>query len=165
MSHPGRIPRQLSAYLDGELAPAEMTEVGDHLAGCAACQASLEDLRAAKRLLGALPAPDLPQGFADAVWARAGRRSYRRSGRPWVWWPRPAVALAAVALALVLVAVPVVRGHRDRLRAAETGPDLFLRTAVQAAARDPLLDRAYIGLLFTDAALRLAGEDPRRPGR
>jgi hypothetical protein len=41
------------------------------------------------------------------------------------------------------------------------GPDLFMRAAVQSAAEDPFLDRAYIGLVATDANLRLAGEDPR----
>jgi hypothetical protein len=75
------------------------------------------------------------------------------------------MALAAIALALILVAVPVVRDHRDRLRAAEVGPDLFMRAATQTAAGDPFMDRAYLGLVTTDANLRLAGEDPRGAGR
>jgi len=165
MSMPHRIEQQLSAYLDAELPPDEMAEVRLHLVECASCQAELEDLRAAKHLLGRLAPPDLPHGFARDLWGRVERQTPRR----WIWWPvwgpRPAMALAAVALALILVAVPIVRGHRDRLRAAEVGPDLFMRAAIQAAADDPYMDRAYLGLVTTDANLRLVGEDPRGAGR
>jgi hypothetical protein len=71
------------------------------------------------------------------------------------------MALAAVALAVVLVAVPLLRGHLERLRAAEVGPDLFLRTYTPAAAEDPFVDRAFITLVSTDAGLRLIGENAR----
>jgi hypothetical protein len=118
-------------------------------------------LRATKRLLGRLEPPALPRGFAPEVW----RRIQRETARRWTWWPvwvpRPAMTLAAVALALILVAVPMVQNRRDRLRAAEVGPDLFMRAAAQGAADDPFMDRAYLGLVTTDADLRLAGEDPR----
>lgn len=160
-----RIEHQLSAYLDGELTPGEMEDVRLHLTECASCQSELEDLRATKRLLGRLVQPGLPQRFTADMWSRIERETPRR----WTWWPawvpRPAMALAAVALALILVAVPMVQNHRDRLRAAEVGPDLFIRAATQAAADDPFMDRAYLGLVTTDANLRLAGEDPRGTGR
>ncbi len=162
---PHRIEQQLSAYLDGELPPAEMGDVRLHLSECASCEAELEDLRTTKRLLGRLEPPALPRGFAPEVWRRIERETARR----WTWWPawvpRPAMTLAAVALALILVAVPMVQNRRDRLRAAEVGPDLFMRAATQAAADDPFMDRAYLGLVTTDANLRLAGEDPRGTGR
>lgn len=151
----------LNAYLDEELSVEEMAEIRGHLADCPPCRAELEEMRATKRLLGSLETPDLPQGFAADLWLRLGRPA---SGQ-WAWWPtwapRPAAALAVLALVLVLVAVPAIRGHQDRLRAAEVGPDLFLREAAQAQARDPLTDRAFVGLVFTDANLRLSGEDPR----
>ncbi len=162
---PHRFEQQLSAYLDGELLVDEMTEVRLHLAGCPSCQAELEELRATKHLVGRLVEPDLSRAFAADLWGRLEREAPRRR----LWWPvsrpRPAMALAAVALALILVAVPVVRDHRDRLHAAEVGPDLFMRAATQAAADDPFMDRAYLGLVATDANLRLAGEDPRGTGR
>ncbi len=160
-----RAARLLSAYLDVELASEEMAEVRSHLADCPHCRAEMEELRATRRLLGSLEAPDLPQGFAADLWLRLGRRAPSR----WAWWPvwvpRPATAFAVLALVLVLVAVPAIRGHQYRLRAAEVGPDLFLRRAAQAQARDPLVDRAFVGLVFTDANLRLIGEDPRGPVR
>jgi len=161
MSEHHRIEQQLSAYLDGELTPEWAAEVREHLAGCAACRADLEGLRAVKRLLGALPVPEPPGDLETAILARVER------ARRW-WWlprPRPAVALAAAALTVVLVTVPLVRGHRDRLRASEVSLDVFMRAAVQSTVADPFVDRAYIGLVLSDVDLRLAGEDPRAPGR
>ena len=161
MSTPHRIEQQLSAYLDGELTPAETAGVRAHLAECDACRAELEELRAGKDLLGRLRAMEPPPGFETSLLAKISRPS-RTS---WFAWPRPAMALAAVSLAVVLVAVPVVRDHRARLRAAEVSSDLFVRTAVQSAAADPFMDRAYIGLVSSDSNLRLMGEDPRGPSR
>ncbi len=152
-----RFERLLSAYLDGELLPEEMAEVRAHLAGCESCREELESLRATKQLVGHLAQAALPPDFAAGVWSRIERPAERR----WFWWPRPAVALAAVVLAVILVAVPLVRGHLDRLKAAEVGPDLFVRSYAPAAAEDPFADRAFIILITTDAGLRLLGEDPR----
>lgn len=157
MNAPHRIQHQLSAYLDGELPPGEMAEVRRHLDDCQTCREELDSLRATKQMLGHLAPPELPRDFAAGLWARIERPGQRR----WIWWPRPAVALAAVALALVLVAVPLVRGHLDRLKAAEVSPDLFIRTYMPAAAEDPFMDRAFLGLVTTDANLRLVGDVPR----
>lgn len=55
---------RLSAYLDGELAPAEAAALKRHLADCRACQAELASLREVRALLGALPPPALPRSFA-----------------------------------------------------------------------------------------------------
>jgi anti-sigma factor RsiW len=55
---------RLSAYLDGELAPAETATLERHLADCRACQAELASLREVRALLGALPPPALPRSFA-----------------------------------------------------------------------------------------------------
>jgi anti-sigma factor RsiW len=46
---------QLSAYLDGALAPAERAAVDGHLASCADCRARLSELRAIASLIAALP--------------------------------------------------------------------------------------------------------------
>lgn len=161
-----RAARLLSAYLDTELSTEEMAEVRSHLTVCSDCRAELEELRATRRVLSSLEPPDLPREFAADLTLRLGRRVPGLWG--WhtpFWGSRPATAFAVLALVLVLVAVPAIRGHQHRLRAAEVGPDLFLRRAAQAQARDPLLDRAFVGLVFTDANLRLIGEDPRGPAR
>jgi anti-sigma factor RsiW len=143
-----------------------MAAVQQHLAGCPSCAAELDALRDIKRLLGRLATPEIPADFEGTVLQRTSRRaSSPRLIWPWLSWPRPAMAAAAVALALLLVTVPVVRDRRDRLRAAEVSPDLFIRTAVQSSADDPFMDRAYISLISTDVNLRLAGEEPRAVNR
>jgi anti-sigma factor RsiW len=161
MNTPHRFEQLLSAYVDGELGPDEMTEVREHIAGCAACRAEIEDLRGTKRLLTRLRAVEPPRDLEARILASVDQEPRWR----WFAWPRPALAAVAVALAVVLVAVPLVNGYRDRLRAAEVSPDLFIRTAVQSAADDPFMDRAYISLVSSDTDLRLAGEEPRGPVR
>lgn len=53
----GTHPRaQLSAYLDGALAPSERAAVDAHLDTCADCRARLAELRTVASLIGALPA-------------------------------------------------------------------------------------------------------------
>lgn len=156
-----RLQQQLSAYLDGELTPDEMAEVRRHLTDCQACQEELDGLRATKTMLAGLKQPELPTDFAAGLWARIERPQQQAWASPLAWFRRPALAVAAVALALVLVGVPLVRGHLGRLKAAEVSPDLFIRTYMPAAAEDPLVDRAFLTLVITDANLRLVGDEPR----
>jgi hypothetical protein len=73
------------------------------------------------------------------------------------------LALAAMLLAIILVGVPIMKGRLDRLRAAEVGPEVFVRVYAPAAAEDPFADRAMLGLIHSDAGLTLVGEDPRGP--
>ncbi|MDR7402444.1 MAG: anti-sigma factor [Armatimonadota bacterium] len=158
MTH-SRLVRQLSAYLDRELPPDDEQEVREHLAGCDACQEELRRLQAVRAILRRLPEPRAPADLA-AVWGRRGRAGRR--------WPATArIALAAVAAAvIVLLALPAVRGRIDRLRAAGAGVDVVVREHALAAASDPFADRAYLGLLISDASAALAGagrgEDERR---
>jgi len=76
---------------------------------------------------------------------------------------RPALAAAAIAVVVALVAIPLVRGELGRLRAAETGIDVYVREHALSSAADPLVDRAYLGLVIGDSNLALVGE-PRRLG-
>ncbi len=55
---------QLSAYLDGELSPAERAALERHLPTCAQCQTELAALRRVRATLAALPSPALPRSFA-----------------------------------------------------------------------------------------------------
>jgi anti-sigma factor RsiW len=158
MSSPHRIEQQLSAYLDGELPQNEMDEVRRHLEGSEPLRRALEELRQTKRMLGRLRAPELPREFVAELHARIDRP------RPWwaaiQWLPRSALAVAAM-LVVLLVATPLVLRQQSRLRASEASSDLFIRAAVYSASDDPYMDRAYLGLVSTDANLRLIGEDPR----
>jgi anti-sigma factor RsiW len=99
---------RLSEYLDGELAPEERRELEGHLAQCAACQATLEELRAVVARAAALedrpPATDLWPAVAQGIGAgepgvvplEPRRRRARRLA-----FTLPQLAAAAVALMAV----------------------------------------------------------------
>ena len=79
---------RLSAYLDGELAAAELAEVSAHLAACPECAAFLADLAAVDAEAAGLPA-DAPDGyferFPSRVWPASRpprRRGPGRGGPP-----------------------------------------------------------------------------------
>jgi anti-sigma factor RsiW len=54
---------QLSAALDGMLAPEEQAALDAHLAECETCTRELEELRQVRMLLRAMPEPALPRSF------------------------------------------------------------------------------------------------------
>lgn len=54
---------QLSAALDGILAPEEQAALDAHLAGCETCTREMEELRQVRMLLRAMPEPALPRSF------------------------------------------------------------------------------------------------------
>src|SRR5258708_23906225 len=64
---------RLSEYLDGTLAGTERAALDAHLAGCAACAATLEDLRRvvarAQSVQDRPPATDLWPGVAERIGA------------------------------------------------------------------------------------------------
>ena len=80
----------LSAYLDGALAPARNAEVAAHLEACGACRGSLADLRSTARLIGALPAA-LPS------------RRLVPDLAPRMNWLRPLRSLSAVGAGMFLL--------------------------------------------------------------
>lgn|SRR5574341_1069269 len=99
---------RLSEYLDGELPAAERHALEEHLAGCEACRAALDQLRAVVAQAGSLeeraPAADLWAGIAQRIgagqqqeWAPAARRW----GRLRLTLTVPQLAAAAVALMVV----------------------------------------------------------------
>lgn len=87
----------LSAWLDGELAPAARREAEGHLQACAGCQEEMEEIRQARAAVRSLPVrvppPDLLGGLVTPLRAREPRR-------------RAAWALAAAAAAAVAVFLP-----------------------------------------------------------
>jgi anti-sigma factor RsiW len=62
--HPGEL---LSAYLDGELTPAERDQVDAHLESCPACRADLDEERDVRSAVRGLPAVDPPFGFYERI--------------------------------------------------------------------------------------------------
>lgn len=96
----------LSAYIDGEVTPAEQQQVERHLALCTTCVEELESLRWTVRLLHEVPPVPVPHPFAvrRADLERPPRR--RRFTLPrWVFGSlRWATAVTALLFLLVLSA-------------------------------------------------------------
>ena len=99
----------LSAYLDGELAPARRAALAAHLRACPECSAVVEELRAVTvraRQLPDLPLardlwPEIEQRLAEPLPERA--RDAERPGLGWLWVRRfslsmPQLAVAGLAL-------------------------------------------------------------------
>jgi anti-sigma factor RsiW len=107
MTHPRE---DLTALLDGALAPERATAVEAHLDACPSCRAEVERLRAGLAALAALPpAPEPPPFFAARLEARLREERARPRGLA-RWLPRPRVLAwsgAAAAAALAVAAIPV----------------------------------------------------------
>jgi anti-sigma factor RsiW len=121
--HCGRVSNLLSAYIDRELAGAEMLPIRRHLDLCPGCAAEHEALRRVKSLLASAPPPELSGDSVAAVMRRWDERGAAasstprhapdpapRSGWSWKWmelppvWQRFGMAFAAVFVVLALVA-------------------------------------------------------------
>lgn len=99
-----RATEAFSAYLEGDLGPAERAHVDEHLAACMQCRVSLERFRRTVGRLGALKRT-APVSFLENVQEQINRRSRGRFfgkrglifGRiPWEW-----VSLAMIVAMLV----------------------------------------------------------------
>jgi anti-sigma factor RsiW len=102
----------LIAYVDGRAKVAERRGVEDHLAGCAACRARVEQFRSLSNLLGEVPAIEPSFGFDT----RVRQRLAAEPQRGWFSWlvPQTRLALSAamlVALTVFLVKLPA--NHRQ----------------------------------------------------
>jgi putative zinc finger protein len=128
---------KLSAFVDGDLPPAEAAAVRTHSSGCALCTAALADLRALVSHARTLETPEPP----PTLWPSIEGELDRRERFSWLsishWRPFTVGALAgAVAVVLVIVAVPIVRS-RDRAAPVSPPPE-----TAAAVVSDPLLNEA-----------------------
>ncbi len=101
MSHPGEL---LSAFLDGELSPAEHRKVMRHLAACEACTTELADLQRARAAVRSLIVLEPPPGLVPAP----ERPPIRRRVPVWV-------AAAAAAVLALFIGVSAIAGPRTAL--------------------------------------------------
>jgi anti-sigma factor RsiW len=138
----------LGAYVLGALEPGERRQVEEHLVGCPACAAQLEELEALPALLDRVargdlepaavpPSPDLFERVAAAADLRPARR------------PRTRWLLVAAALLVVLGSGAGVRwwsaGDDERTRSAVAGPVQATVTA-SAEREGSALDVTVAGL-------------------
>jgi hypothetical protein len=109
--------RELSAWLDGEVTPAQTRLIEDHLAGCAACRQERDALRGTRNLLaanGRLEAP--PSWVQEARRAAAGDARPSRTtrlGRPLALSTMAAAALLAVIVLSLRLFEPSAVATRD----------------------------------------------------
>jgi hypothetical protein len=128
---------RLSAFVDGELGPAEAAAVRAHAASCTACTAAIADLRGLVKNARALDVPEPPPTLWPSI-----EGALDRDGRfAWLsisnWRPFAVGALAgAVAAVLVVLALPALRGNQ----AAQAPTPSPAETA--AVVADPLLNEA-----------------------
>ncbi len=155
-----KLERLISAYLDGEVTAEERGEVERALERDPHARRFYEELLQVRALVRGLPFREAPPGLEESVMAYALRGGGRRRGQSW-WAGRPALLAAVAAAAAMVLLFPAFRGELDRLRAAEVGLAWFVREHTVQTAADPLTDRAYLAVLFTEANLTLAGEQPR----
>ena len=106
-----RVRPRLGAYLDGALSEGDARWAEEHLAGCAACQHEVSQLRRLKTLvadLAAVPEPDWSGFFPGIVRGIEDerRRTVLAPPRParrfWPQWAMGGGVLATVALAFLL---------------------------------------------------------------
>ncbi len=105
MSAPGSLPEDLlSGYLDGELSPVQRAAVEQELARSAAWVAVLAEITDVRARVRALPLPEPPSGFWEAVLDEGARRSRvtrHRVGGP-LGWIAGGAAAAVVAVAFLV---------------------------------------------------------------
>lgn len=96
----GRVTNLLSAYIDRELAGAEMLQVREHLASCDRCAAEHADLGETKALLVRLPAPPPRGDFVGATmrrWHAAQAPVFEpRANQRSQWWVLRAARLGPI---------------------------------------------------------------------
>jgi anti-sigma factor RsiW len=155
---------ELSAYLLGQLTPAETAAFEAHLRECAACRSELDELESLPGVLAqATPRYAVPRDLEERTFAAIARADgagrQQRAVRRRAWWRRPAVLAGGVAGALAAAAVAIVLatggGDADgeRIRLAGADADVVADVVTTGVGRevtltirrleDPLPDGIY----------------------
>ncbi|MEK7233767.1 MAG: zf-HC2 domain-containing protein [Elusimicrobiota bacterium] len=96
---------ELSAYLDGALAPEPRARIVLHMSSCADCRAELDSLRHLKLALSSAPRKRMPADLALALerrFASGARPWYAPLTKPMIWAPAGALTVAVTAVSLWL---------------------------------------------------------------
>ncbi len=143
----------LPLYIDGELSPEDTAEVTAHLAGCEACEQSLETYRALESSLSTMPRtlPD-PRAVASRVTDRLGleKRSsiaeiFHRMSLVWTF------AVATAALILLL-------SRFDYVSALMSGQESFIDSASSSMEYWTEATSGIIAGMFSQVEATLAGD-------
>jgi hypothetical protein len=126
----------LSAFVDGDLPPAEAQALRAHAAACPRCTVSIGELRTMVTAARALERPEPPPTLWAAV-EGALAQDRPRHDRPW-WWSLRLFGTGALAgaAAVSVVALGLASWRTHQAAAIAVPPP------VAVAAADPLLDEA-----------------------
>lgn len=95
----------LDLYVDGELEVADMIRVQEHLDGCPACQAYVDELMAIRAAFPEIEDTVVPEGFAEGVMAAIAASAPKAKKRPTPW--KKVLIPMAACLAVVVMALPL----------------------------------------------------------
>ena len=124
-----KVKAQLSAYIDGETSEKDATAVGEHLAICSDCAQAEQQFRMTSRSLKSWEDVPAPEGFCEALLAKAEnmsrqpRRSIFDAVRP-LAGPGVLVRVAVYGAAVLLLCVAVIFFTKLPLRRAPTAEPL-----------------------------------------
>ena len=134
---------RLAEYLEGLCAPRLHQRLSEHVDGCARCQQELMALQQTTRILQDLSAPRIPDDLWSGVAARI-TSTPRRTMAPWLWRTAAGVGLSAS----LLVGILVMNRPQPSLPYATAAATSYVSQHQLLSARDPLSDRASIGVLL-----------------
>jgi hypothetical protein len=101
-----RIQSQLSAFIDGELAPTRSRGIREHLDGCPRCRQVADQLRLLVGQSANLEDLQPPEDLFDRVCAAVQQKKQQRSAEAragrWIWLALPGTAVAAGVAALFI---------------------------------------------------------------
>ncbi|MDN0077446.1 anti-sigma factor [Crenobacter sp. SG2303] len=133
---------RLSGHLDRQLAPAEEMAIEQHLSGCPACQAALEQQRLARQLMREQAAQyPMPPGLAAKIRASLPKEPVAAPSAP-VWWRRPWLGLSAASLSGALVGAALTLTILPLRPVVNLLPDEVLTAHVRALLPGHLADVA-----------------------
>lgn len=134
---------RLSAYLDGELDPAERQAVESYLAASAEWRTELDEIAWARDALRRLPVHEAPPGFWDAALAPELTRARARRARR---VPRIAGLSGAAAAVAAMITAALVVPSPDRVE-----PDVpavaDAHTVRASVTDDPMTQLATVSLI------------------
>jgi hypothetical protein len=135
------VTESLSAYLDGQLKPAEREVVDAHLASCDDCRRRLAALQKTVKVMRMAEPVRAPEGFRAAVRARIEELGAPARRLPWTWsWGTAATAAAVLVVALFSVNLlreqfPQLAGRGDQVQTIE--PPTVTRAIPAPGASSP----------------------------
>ncbi len=153
--------------MDRELNGVEMLQIREHLGGCDACSAELDELQRMKRLLAALPVAEPRVGLEAAIIAKARQERELISREDAVAVGRFVRALAiprrlAIGIALVgLLLTSLLGPTGTKVTREADAMDISTCFAEHSTYQSyqPLAGGATVDMASTDARMRLADSE------